>query len=91
MHGLAGHPEPGRDIGDRHPVVEDLENCLIALLHDTELHQNRRHASLGNSTENRSPSNNRASGTDVGQAPEPPRPSTARPCVSGATTTCLRR
>src|SRR4051812_36751015 len=39
MHALARHPQPRRHLHDRHAVVEDLENGLIALLHNTQLHQ----------------------------------------------------
>lgn len=39
VHALAGHPEPSRDLRDRHPVVQNFENGLTALLHHTQLHQ----------------------------------------------------
>jgi hypothetical protein len=42
VHGLAGHPEPPSDIGDRHPVVADLQHGLIALLHQSQLHHHDR-------------------------------------------------
>ena len=60
MHALTSHPEPGRDLGDRHPVVQHLENGLIALLHKPELHQHDDTSWSRTSTRKHSPSASRA-------------------------------
>ena len=38
MHRLAGHPVPAGHLGNRRPR-EDFHNCVIALLHDAQLHE----------------------------------------------------
>ena len=84
MHGLTGHPEPAGDLDDRHPVIQDFQNCLIALLHDTELHQHRRHPPIENLDREAQPVEQPASpnyrdrrrpgtGATVAQVPEPRR------------------
>ena len=41
MHALAGHPITLGHLGDRDLGLENLHDCLVALLHDAQLHQHR--------------------------------------------------
>jgi hypothetical protein len=41
MHALAGHPITLGHLGHRDPGLENLHDCLVALLHDAQLHQHR--------------------------------------------------
>ena len=41
MHALAGHPITLGHLGDRDRGLENLHDCLVALLHDAQLHQHR--------------------------------------------------
>ena len=70
------HPEPGCDLHDRHPVVQDLENC-VALLHDTELHQHDatpRSRTRPGSTARQPATRNTTTGATVAHVPEPVSP-----------------
>ena len=70
MHALAGHPEPRRHLDDRHAVVEDLENGLIALLHKPQLHQHDNTPRVENLDQEAQP----VSQPRVTRLPEPPSP-----------------
>jgi hypothetical protein len=39
MHDLAGDPVALGDPGNREPVGKNLHYCLVALLHDAQLHE----------------------------------------------------
>ena len=41
VHRLTRHPEPARHLSHRRPIVQHLEHGLIALLHDTQLHEHQ--------------------------------------------------
>ncbi len=41
MNRLSRHPVAAGHIGDRRPVVQHLEHCLISLFHDTQLHDHQ--------------------------------------------------
>jgi len=42
MHRLAGHPVAAGHVGHGGPVVEHLQHCLIALFHQSQLHEHGR-------------------------------------------------
>jgi len=42
MHRLAGHSAAAGDVGHGGPVVEHLQHCLIALFHQSQLHEHGR-------------------------------------------------
>ena len=92
-------PEPDRHLNHRHPVVEDLQNCPIALLHNPELHQHDatpRSRPRPGSTARQPATRNTTTGTTVAQQPEPLSPRhrdrTGRcPTTTGAATSSIYR
>ena len=42
VDGLTGHLEPVDHLDDRNTIADDREDCLVPLLHDTQLHQHGR-------------------------------------------------
>ena len=55
MHALAGHPITLGHLGDRDLGLENLHDCLVALLHDAQLHQHRSATPSVNQSDGQSP------------------------------------
>ena len=99
MHALAGHPEPSRHLDDRHPIAENFENGLIALLHHTQLQQHDatpRSRSRSGSTAREPAARNTTTGATVAHQPEPPSPryrdrAGKRRTTTGAATSSIYR
>jgi hypothetical protein len=84
MHRLARHPEPPGHLNDAVVVVQDRQHSLIALLHDTQLHQHdddplqlsddgSSPAKKAQHRQARTITRNTGTGASVAQLPEPVR------------------